>query len=266
MPNDKMRMLVPAGVEERWTEVSGVRVRYLIGGSGPPLLFVHGLVGFSFSWSENLEFFARHFTAIALDLPNMGYSQRAQVGCSLREQAEFIFAFMQQLGRARFLLVGSSHGGALGLTMAALHPEKIHRLVLVSPPHPESEKARWNVSLFASFIGPFAGWLVCNAPIPFWGLAVGHLYGDRKHMPSGTAAGYGEAVRQRNRGASYPDYARLEKRYRVHSRITLSRALPNTAGLGRERQSCAIPVGGVAASSIAYIAIARDRRCGPPSI
>ena len=35
----------PAGLEERFAEIKGVRMRYFVGGEGPPLILVHGLGG-----------------------------------------------------------------------------------------------------------------------------------------------------------------------------------------------------------------------------
>src|SRR5271155_3331787 len=81
------RKLVPEGVHEQTVSVLGHSVRYLVGGSGPPVVFIHGLLGFSFSWSENLGVLARHFRVIAPDMPNLGYSERYRSDCTLAGHA-----------------------------------------------------------------------------------------------------------------------------------------------------------------------------------
>ena len=42
----------PAGLKERFTEIKGVRMRYFVGGEGPPLILVHGLGGAAANWTE----------------------------------------------------------------------------------------------------------------------------------------------------------------------------------------------------------------------
>ena len=64
------------GVEEHRVSLNGVKWRYLRAGSGPALLLVHGLMGYSWSWRFNMRELAKHFTVYAPDLPGCGFSQR----------------------------------------------------------------------------------------------------------------------------------------------------------------------------------------------
>src|SRR5436853_1806636 len=138
---DEVRPLVPPGIQERWTQVRGRRMRYLTAGSGPALVFIPGLLGFSFSWTENLAFFAQHFTIYAPDLLGTGYSDPApDSGCSLHEIAEQIKEFMDFIGIVRASLVGSSHGATLILLLAARVPERVNRIVACAPPSPWSHE------------------------------------------------------------------------------------------------------------------------------
>src|SRR5437899_6331660 len=105
------RLLVPPGIEERWATVDGHRVRYLFGGSGPPLLLIHGLMGFSFSWSENLPALAKHFTVYAPDLLNVGYSDRCDLDPGLQATATQVLHFMNAVGLSAADLTGTSYGG-----------------------------------------------------------------------------------------------------------------------------------------------------------
>src|SRR5437763_6699381 len=92
------RRLVPTGIEERFAQVQGHRMRYLTAGFGPPLLFIHGLMGFSFSWSENLAVLAQHFTVFAPDLLNTGYSERVELQGDLKQTATLMSEFMVSVG------------------------------------------------------------------------------------------------------------------------------------------------------------------------
>src|SRR3954465_15809874 len=59
---------------ERWGTVDGNTFRYLALGSGPPILLLHGLLGFSFSWRHNLEALSKLGTLYAIDGLCAGYS------------------------------------------------------------------------------------------------------------------------------------------------------------------------------------------------
>src|SRR5438445_4750330 len=124
-PRPKDRRLVPLGFEERWATVDGHRMRYLFGGSGPPLLLIHGLMGFSFSWSENLAVLAKHFTVFAPDLLNTGYSERVELSGDLRSSAGEVLDFMDAVGIVQANVMGSSYGGTIAMALAAIAPERI---------------------------------------------------------------------------------------------------------------------------------------------
>ncbi len=73
---------------------------------------------------------AADFHVIAPDLPGFGGSGlMAEYG--MVPYANVMFAFMQALGCERFCIMGHSMGAQIGIVMAAMHPERIHRLLLV---------------------------------------------------------------------------------------------------------------------------------------
>ena len=127
------------GVHEHWAEVDGHRMRYLHGGKGPPLLLIHGLLGYSFSWRFNLPVLARRFTVFAPDLPGTGFSERVPgQDCSMPAMAGRLLRFLGSQGVERFDLLGTSHGGAVAIMLAAAAKGSVRRLILVDPAHPWS--------------------------------------------------------------------------------------------------------------------------------
>ena len=64
------------GVEECWMDFDGARMRYLRAGSGPPLILLHGLLGYSFSWRFALPALAPYATVYAPDMLGAGFSGR----------------------------------------------------------------------------------------------------------------------------------------------------------------------------------------------
>ena len=126
-------------VEERWITLNGARMRYLYAGSGPALLLVHGLLGYSFSWRFTIPTLAQHASVYAVDLLGTGFSDRPpDLDCSFRASAQRLLRFMDATDIASCDLLGTSHGGALAMTLAALAPERIRRLILVDPVNPWS--------------------------------------------------------------------------------------------------------------------------------
>src|ERR1700691_4130625 len=109
-----------AGVEECWMDFAGARMRYLRTGSGPALILVHGLLGYSFSWRFTMPALAPYATVYALDMMGAGFSDRpAGLDHSMRGTAQRLLRFIERLGISSFDLLGTSHGGAVAMMAAA---------------------------------------------------------------------------------------------------------------------------------------------------
>lgn len=190
-----VRRLVPQGLEERHVPVKGHRIRYLYGGRGPAVLLIHGLLGFSFSWSENLAELAKNFTVYAPDLINAGYSDRADLPADLRSAAMQVRDFMDATGIARAEIIGSSYGGTVAMELAVISPGRVCRLILAAPAHCGSEHGRWQVTVFSTTIGQLASHLVRFTPAFVHGLFIRGMYGDFRRALPGTVRGYARAIR-----------------------------------------------------------------------
>lgn len=85
--------------EERFVKIDGARIRYLQAGSGPPLILLHGLMGYSFSWRFTIPVLSRHATVYAPDQLGTGFSDRpAELDCRLCAMAERLFKFLDAIG------------------------------------------------------------------------------------------------------------------------------------------------------------------------
>src|ERR1035438_4406549 len=102
------------GYEEAFVDVGGARVHYLHAGTGRPMLLIHGLVGSSANWRNNIDALAQHARVYAIDLVNMGKSQRVGgLDAGLRATAKRIVAVMDALDLTEADIVAHSHGGAV---------------------------------------------------------------------------------------------------------------------------------------------------------
>ena len=117
---------------QHWARVQGRAVNYVEMGSGPPLLFVHGLSGCWQNWLENIEEFASDHRVIAVDLPGFGQSEMPAKEISITCYAEAIDELMEELDIETARIVGNSMGGFIGAELAIQHPERVERLVLVA--------------------------------------------------------------------------------------------------------------------------------------
>jgi pimeloyl-ACP methyl ester carboxylesterase len=191
--------LVPAlgaGVEERWMDLEGSRMRYLRAGSGPPLILLHGLLGYSFSWRFTMPALAPYAAVYAPDMMGAGFSDRpAGIDHSMRGTAQRLLRFIKNLGISSFDLLGTSHGGAVAMMAAAeclsgnagLH---LRRLVLVAPVNPYSSHGRWMAPFFGTNFGT-ALFRLTSTPARFlYPYFHARMYGDRSRIPPGTLEGY----------------------------------------------------------------------------
>ena len=143
-------------VSEREVRVAGYRVRYLKAGSGPALVLIHGLMGYSFSWRFNNRVLAERFTVYAPDLLGMGFSDRpSDIDYGLRACSERMVEFIDQLGIRTLNLLGTSHGGGVAAMMAAFARDRIEKLVLVDPINPWSRHGRKRIALLSNPLGAF---------------------------------------------------------------------------------------------------------------
>jgi len=188
------------GAEECNVAIDGVTWRYWHAGSGPPLLLIHGFLGYSFSWRFNVEALSRDFSVYAMDLPGCGFSQRTEDSeCTLAGDAERMVRFMDHLGIQEAHVLGSSRGGGLAIVLGALLAKRnmshrIRRLVLVSPINPWSSNGQLLTRVFATTLG---GEFVVRV-LPKLDVLLSRyfkrMYGEPKRIAPGSIEGYGAGL------------------------------------------------------------------------
>ena len=184
--------------EERFIEVKGVKVRYESAGSGPPLLLLHGLVGSTHNWRRNLASFAEHSTVHAIDLPNMGGSERVPgLDASLEATADRLAALLDALNLETADIAAHSHGGAVAMMFAARHPHRIGRLILFAPANPFCNLGEGLIRFYQTRLGSCFARAIPWLPQQCKAVALGRMYGDRHRVPQDALSGY-------TRGLSIP--------------------------------------------------------------
>jgi pimeloyl-ACP methyl ester carboxylesterase len=116
--------------EQRTIEVAGKKVRLLVGGGGPPLLYVHS-VGADVEWIEAHERLAAKFTVHVPAHPGFGGTTGIEDVDGLFDYVLHYVDLLDVLGLRGVPVVGTSLGGWIAAELAALWPERVARLVLV---------------------------------------------------------------------------------------------------------------------------------------
>ena len=132
---------------ERFAQVDGLRIRYLEEGKGPEVLLLHGAsLGSSADvWERNLGPLAgRGLRAIAFDQPGFGGSDDP-ADFSVAYRRRFILQFMDALNIQKANIVGHSQAGAMAVTLALEHPQRISKIIVLGsgsilPPLPDGAK------------------------------------------------------------------------------------------------------------------------------
>jgi 4,5:9,10-diseco-3-hydroxy-5,9,17-trioxoandrosta-1(10),2-diene-4-oate hydrolase len=169
--------------EEGFVDVAGARVYYLHAGSGPPMLLIHGLVGSSANWRHNIDRLAERASVYAIDLVNMGKSQRVGgLDAGLVATASRIAAVMDALNLADADIVAHSYGGAVALMLAALHRRRVRRLILFAAANPYCRSSDSMVRIYST---PWGG--LCASALPYLPariqrIALGQMYGGPERV------------------------------------------------------------------------------------
>jgi pimeloyl-ACP methyl ester carboxylesterase len=122
-----------SGFERRALTVAGSRVSYLTGGSGPPLLLVHGLGGMATNWRLVAPGLESERRLVIPDLPGHGHSDPlGERRRALDPFAEAVFAVAEAESALPAPFVGHSLGGLVSLHAAARRPEAVQGLVLAA--------------------------------------------------------------------------------------------------------------------------------------
>jgi len=112
-------------------EVNEVKLHFVKGGTGEPLVLLHGFPQTWYEWHGIMPALAEHYTVIAPDLRGMGASSKPLSGYDDRTVAEDIYQLVQHLGLQRISIVGHDVGAPVACAYAEAYPEDVRRLVVI---------------------------------------------------------------------------------------------------------------------------------------
>jgi pimeloyl-ACP methyl ester carboxylesterase len=130
-PLQAMAATLPADFSERFAEVNGVRLHYLIGGKGSAVVLLHGYAQTSHMWRPLMAELAKTHSVIAPDLRGFGGSDKPAQGYTKKSLAQDIHGLAASLGLRRVKLAGHDIGLMVAYAYAAQFPGEIERIALM---------------------------------------------------------------------------------------------------------------------------------------
>lgn len=135
------RDIPAAQLEAQWAKppsafvtLDGVRLHYRDEGSGPAIVLLHANYASLFMWEPWVAALRDRYRVIRVDLPAHGLTGPEPEGNYTLERIQGLFErFVDERGLARFTVIGTSIGGTVAMRYTADHPQRIERLVLISP-------------------------------------------------------------------------------------------------------------------------------------
>jgi epoxide hydrolase 4 len=142
-----------------------VRLHYVVAGSGPTVVLLHGIPDFWNGWRYQIRHLSDSYRVVAIDL--RGFNESGQppglAAYAMRELVGDVLAVLRHLGESRVSLVGHDWGGIIAWWTAIFFAQHVDRLFVLSAPHPLGYLAALRDGSQVAHTGYFEKLL--NAPI-----------------------------------------------------------------------------------------------------
>ncbi len=119
---------MPAAAESGYAKVNDIDMYYAVYGAGDPVIMLHGGLGHSDVWGNQIPAFAERFKVVVADSRGHGRSTRSAQPYSYALMASDVVALMDALKVDKAAIVGWSDGGIIGLDIAMNHPDRVTKL------------------------------------------------------------------------------------------------------------------------------------------
>ncbi|RSN31432.1 alpha/beta hydrolase [Amycolatopsis sp. WAC 04169] len=147
---------LPGGFQSSYADVNGVRLHYVAGGSGSPVVLLPGWPQTWWAFHKVMPALAERHRVIAVDLRGMGGSSKPQSGYDKETLAADIHALLAKLGYAKADLVGHDIGAMVAHSYGIKYPQAVGKLALMDVVAPD--KSLYQLPLLPSAHGQFSPW------------------------------------------------------------------------------------------------------------
>ncbi|RNL55835.1 alpha/beta fold hydrolase [Pedobacter jejuensis] len=153
------------GFENRYASVNGIKLHYVDGGSGLPLICLPGWPQTWYSYHPIAMELAKSFRVIIVDIRGMGSSEKPAAGFDKKTMASDVLELIKQLGLGKVHIMGHDIGGMVAMSFAFNYPEYTERLIVADGSHPS--EGMMQMPLIPA-LGTFNEKMDANMPYAWW--------------------------------------------------------------------------------------------------
>lgn len=153
------------GFTNQYAMVNGIRLHYVEGGTGMPLVCLPGWPQTWYSYQPVALELAKSYRVLIVDIRGMGSSDKPQAGYDKKTMAADIAALLQQLGLPKVHIMGHDIGGMVAMSFAFNYPQLTEKLIVLDGAHPS--EGMLQMSLIPA-PGTFSQKMDADRPYAWW--------------------------------------------------------------------------------------------------
>ncbi|QJE74247.1 alpha/beta fold hydrolase [Aerophototrophica crusticola] len=175
-----------------YVEVDGLRAHVRDDGQGPAIILVHGFASHLMTWDAWAKDLSRDHRVVRFDLPGHGLTGPDPQGYAMDRLPRFVVAVMDRLGIDKATVVGNSLGGYTAWRVAAEHPDRVEKLVLIAAGGFLREGYAYGDAPDLPFYAAVMTWAT---PPSLVRLTTARLYADPARLTDAAAETYSDMMR-----------------------------------------------------------------------
>ncbi|HEY9389885.1 MAG TPA: alpha/beta hydrolase [Mycobacteriales bacterium] len=160
--NAQLAASLPGDFRSEYAEVNGVRLHYVTGGRGTPLVLLPGWPETWWEYRKVMPALSARHQVIAVDIRGMGGSGRPRSGYEKKAMAGDIRELARHLGHEKINIAGHGIGAMVAFSYAANHPEATEKVAILNTTHIDESYYEFRIMPRPGEPGPYRWWLGFN--------------------------------------------------------------------------------------------------------
>ena len=217
-----------ANEQSKFIEIDGMQVHFRDEGKGVPIVLLHGTGSSLHTWDDWTKELVKQYRVIRMDLPAFGLTgPNSSRDYSIKSYTKFLEKFVEQLQLETFHLGGNSLGGFIAWNYTAVHPQKVHKLILVDPsglPTNQSDPA-----IFKMAKTPVLNKLLLHlTPKVFIEKNLKEVYAEDAKISDELISRYHKMVLRKGNRQAFVDRAKTDFKFATTTNIEKLKSIPNS--------------------------------------
>lgn len=150
------------GFENKYAVVNGVRLHYVQGGKGEPLILIPGWPETWWAYHKVMPLLSSHYNVIAVDIRGMGSSDKPSAGYDKKNMGRDLYELIQLLQYEKVHICGHDIGAHIAFSFAACYPAATGKLIMLDTPHPDDSMYQLPMLPIPGLNYAYPWWLAFN--------------------------------------------------------------------------------------------------------